>query len=148
MQLVQFIERISQGLLATGLALGVSLVAPMDAVFAKGDPDHLQCYDVRDSEPSVAEAVNLLNRQFGESECKVDLRSVQLCAPTAKFSEGSPEGDDPRGEALATDFLCYKIRCRPENKTLAVVSDQFAERKMKIGAARTLCTPAKKDLIP
>jgi hypothetical protein len=148
MQQTKVLERIYQGLLAAGLVMSVSLPISSGVALAKGDPDHLQCYEVRDSHPSVGEAVKLLNRQFGVSDCKVDLRSLQLCAPTAKFSDGSPEGDDPRGEALDTDFLCYKVRCRPDNKAAAVVSDQFGERKIRVGAARTLCTPTKKELIP
>ncbi len=147
MQQVKVSKRIYQGLLVAGLMMGASVGLFTGDVLAKGDPDHLQCYEVRDSNKSVGEAVKLLNRQFGLSECKVDLRSVQLCAPTAKFSDGSPEGDDPRGNALETDFLCYKVRCEPPNQAAAVVSDQFGERKMKIGAARTLCTPAKKELL-
>jgi hypothetical protein len=148
MRQLKFVEHIHQGLLAAGLLMGVNLGFFPGDVLAKGDPDHLQCYEVRDSHKSVGEAVKLLNQQFGLSECKVDLRSVQLCAPTAKFSDGSPGGDDPRGEALDTDFLCYRVRCQPDNKAAAVVSDQFGERKIKVGAARTLCTPTKKELLP
>lgn len=131
-------ERIGQGLLAARLMMGISLITPTGDALAKGNPDHLQCYKVRDSNESVGEAVKLLNRQLGASECKVDLRSLQLCAPTAKFSDGSPEGDDPRGEALQTDFLCYKVRCKPDNNKLVVVSDQFGERKSRLGPTYTL----------
>jgi hypothetical protein len=148
MQQLNAMRRLYQGVVAVGLLLGLSLIVATGVALAKGDPDHLQCYEVKDSNPATSEAVKLLNRQFGVSECKVILSSLQLCAPTAKFSEGSPEGDDPRGEALATDFLCYQVRCAPDNKAAAVVSDQFGERKMRIGVARTLCTPTKKELIP
>jgi hypothetical protein len=148
MQQQNFVKRLSTAFIAAGLVSTLSLVVLGDTALAKGDPDHLQCYAVRDSHPSVGEAVKLLNRQFGASACKVDLRSVMLCAPTAKFSEGSPEGDDPRGEALKTDFLCYNVRCEPANHAKAVVSDQFDERKIKVGPARMLCTPTKKELIP
>lgn len=137
-----------QGVLAAGLVIGVSAIVPAGTALAKGEPDHLQCYDIRDSHPPVTELVRLLNEQFGLSECKVNLHAVQLCAPTAKFSRESPDGDDPRGGALATDFMCYRISCLPNNSALAVVSDQFGERKAKIGLARTLCTPTKKELIP
>jgi hypothetical protein len=140
--------RIAQGLVAAaGLVLGIGLAGPA-GVAAKGEPDHLQCYEVRDSHPAVSQVVKLLNRQFDASECKVSLRSALLCAPTAKFSRGSPDGDDPRGEALETDFLCYRVSCRPPNDAAAVVSDQFGERKIRVGAARMICTPTKKELIP
>ena len=141
-------RHLHHGLLAAGLVTGLSLLIPTGAAFAKGEPDHLQCYDIKDSHPSVVKVVKLLNRQFGASECKIDLHALQLCAPTAKFTDASDDGDDPRGPALETDFLCYKVRCLPVNQAAAVISDQFGERKARIGAARTLCTPTKKDLIP
>lgn len=142
------IECVYQTLLVAGLAIGLSALIPAGSALAKGEPDHLQCYDIRDSNPPVGELVRLLNQQFGLSDCKVNLQAVQLCAPTAKFSKDSPDGDDPRGGPLETDFMCYRVSCRPANSKLAIVSDQFGERKAKIGLARTICTPTKKELIP
>jgi len=142
--------RIAQGLVvAAGLVFG-GVMVPTGVALAKGDPDHLQCYAVRDTHRAVREAVKLVNSQFGASECKVNLRSVLLCAPTAKFSAGSPEGDDPRGAAIDTDFLCYTVSCKPPTPASnhAVVSDQFGERKATVGPSRMLCTPTKKQLIP
>ena len=51
------------------------------------------------------------------------------------------------GGALKTDFLCYRVRCSPVNQAAAEVDDQFSDRKIRIGAARTLCTPTDKRLI-
>ena len=71
--------RVTQGLVvAAGLVLGVSVVVPTGVALAKGDPDHLQCYAVRDSHRTVREAVKLINSQFGDFGVQ---SQSPLCAP-------------------------------------------------------------------
>src|SRR5262249_44583679 len=77
-------RRVALGLAATtGRVLGVAVMAPAGVALTKGGPDHLQCSAVRDIPPAVRNAVKLPNWQSGASECKINLRSTLLCAPTS-----------------------------------------------------------------
>jgi hypothetical protein len=114
------------------------------------EPDHLKCYRVvQDNNPQNTEIVNLFNEQFGEEkDCELSTQAPLFCAPTEKFAQTSPDGDDPRGQALRSDFLCYKVKCPKTGKRDILVNDQFGQRVLTIKAARLLCTPTRKASPP
>jgi len=112
-------------------------------------PDHLKCYQVvNDTNSRDKEIVDLFNQQFGpELGCTLVTQAPLFCAPTEKRS-GPAEGDDPRGPALQTDFLCYKVKCPKRDKQDILVNDQFGQRVLTIKDAQLLCTPTVKASPP
>jgi hypothetical protein len=144
-----FIHRMRRWLLATSMGVVLAVAssgAAQEQLFLK-DLDHLKCYQVVKDPNRGSASVDLVNPQFGqgfdeEKGCKLDAQSQLLCVPTSKeFVDGEPVGDDPLGEKIDTDFLCYKLQC-PRNpiRELPVV-DQFGERVITVRNARFLCTP-------
>ena len=129
---------------------GASFLTGPLARAANPDPDHLKCYRVvADSSPDNTEIVNLFNEQFGEEkDCALVTQGAFFCAPTEKFSRTSPDGDDPRGQALKSDFLCYKVKCPKSGKRDILVNDQFGQRVLTVKAAQLLCTPTRKAFPP
>jgi hypothetical protein len=117
--------------------------APAQVIF---DEDHLKCYKVvRDELPNGTRLAELSNRQFGDDTCKVRTRASYLCAPTVKWKVNDQiVPNDPRGEQLDTDFLCYKMRCANDQKREILINDQFGERRILTTTAQLLCTPAVK----
>jgi hypothetical protein len=110
------------------------------------DEDHLKCYKVvRDELPHGTRNVELSNHQFGDELCKVQKRASYLCAPTVKWKvDGQIVPNDPRGDALGSDFLCYKLKCANDQKREITINDQFGERRILTTRAQLLCTPARK----
>jgi hypothetical protein len=138
-------------LFATAVFIGASLmIGSLAHAGTTPQPDHLKCYQVvQDTNTREKEIVTLFNQQFGqEPECTLITKAPLFCAPTEKFSRNSPEGDDFRGGALETDFLCYKVQCDNREKQNILVDDQFGTRQITIKDARLLCTPAKKVIPP
>jgi hypothetical protein len=132
------------------LGVCVSLAASVALGQVIFEEDHLKCYKVvRDEMPSGSRIAELANRQFGDELCKVRTRASFLCAPTVKWKIGEQVvPPDPRGEALDTDFLCYKMRCANDQKREILINDQFGERKILTTQAQMLCTPALKVAWP
>src|SRR5207247_3483637 len=97
-------------------------------------PYHLKCYEVRrDFSSSHREIVDLFNKEFGpETGCQLITDASFFCTPTAKFSEHDPDGDDPRGRELQSDFLCYQVECERNPLRSIVVDDQFGRRLLEI----------------
>ncbi|MBI3249872.1 MAG: hypothetical protein HYZ50_25535 [Deltaproteobacteria bacterium] len=144
-------------LFAAAFALSASLAffsanTAQAQVFIPGDPDHLKCYEARDENPLQELHLDLHN-QFGlEHECRIRTRTALYCTPTSKFvleDGAAANGDDPRGNALQTPFLCYKVRC-PLNPVRGLeVDDQFGHRRIKIRNAQMVCTPTiKVQILP
>jgi hypothetical protein len=144
-----FAQRARRRLLAIVVFVGVGLlIVPAGGVLGQQQPeaDHLKCFSVtKDELERLKIRVDLFTPQFRDEEgCVAITPAVLFCAPSEKFSETSPEGDDPRGGALETDFLCYRVFCRPPAQLTAMVDDQFAQRSIELGRTRLLCTPAVK----
>jgi hypothetical protein len=110
------------------------------------DEDHLKCYKVvRDELPQGTRLAELSNHQFGDETCKVRKRASFLCAPTVKWKvDDAIVPNDPRGDALDSDFLCYKVSCANDQKREITINDQFGERRIQTTKAQLLCTPAFK----
>lgn len=108
-----------------------------------GDPDHLKCYEARDENPLKDLHLNLYNKFGLEQGCRVRTKTPLYCTPTSKFvlEDAAANGDDPRGDALQTDFLCYKVRCPANPIRVLEVDDQFGHRRIKIKDAKMICTP-------
>ena len=138
-------DRAYPSLLATAVFLAVGLMSLRGTSLAQSspDPDHLKCYEVRrDFSSSHREIVDLFNKEFGpETGCQLITDASFFCTPTAKFSEHDPDGNDPRGRELQTDFLCYQVGCERNPLRSIVVDDQFGQRLIEILDAKMLCTP-------
>ena len=128
------------------LAACVSLRASNAVGQVLYDEDHLKCYKVvRDELPPGTRLAELSNHQFGDEKCKLQKRASFLCAPTVKWKiDDAIVPNDPRGDALDTDFLCYKVRCANDQKREITINDQFGERRIQTTKAQLLCTPAVK----
>jgi len=130
-------------LLVTAVFVAMSLVADPSGValgdvpIVPGDPDHLKCYKIRDTNPKFKEHVDQFN-QFGLEQCQLETRAEFLCVQTIKEFL-----DDPRG-GPAVDRLCYRIRCDRAVGKSRLVDDQFGKRIVEVQEARFLCTPAIK----
>src|SRR4029077_18582301 len=110
------------------------------------DEDHLKCYKVvRDELPQGTRLAELSNHQFCDEKCKVRKSASYLCAPTVKWKvDDALVPNDPRGDALDTDFLCYKVSCQDDEKREITINDQFGERRIQTTKAQLLSTPAFK----
>ena len=142
------IRHVRLGVLATAVWLGVSMVGvPSVGAVPRFDLDHLECAKVtKDSNLKEEQLVNLENKFGTESGCKLDTTAVYACVPTIKFRLDSLDqlGDDPRGERLATDMLCYKLKCdKPAKGTVSPIEDQFGgvDRVIQFKDGKYLCTP-------
>ncbi|MBI3244878.1 MAG: hypothetical protein HYZ50_00045 [Deltaproteobacteria bacterium] len=138
-------------ILMTVMGIGVALVTSTAALAGPGSPviydeDHLKCYKVlKDAMPAGARVVGMANKQFGPERCKVQTRAAFLCAPTVKFNVNDQNvPNDPLGGDLASDFLCYKMRCENDLTRTMTVQDQFGTRNIVTKQAQMLCSPARK----
>lgn len=116
-------------LVAGGCASQPRVVAPPPAA-ALGDL-HYKCYSIRDAPPSDIGQVSIDN-QFNSGPV-TPVRPLSLCLPVKK---------NGRGTFDATDLKCYSILGPEARATVRLVSDQFPEEKLEVGAAIALCTPA------
>ena len=131
--------------LAAAALAGGGFVRP-EGPLAQGFPpeaDHLKCYQIReDFALRHTEIVDLFNEQFGpETGCQLLTTGLFYCAPTQKFRSHDPDGDDPRGPELQSNFLCYQVRCKANPERSIVVDDQVGQRVIEIQDAKMLCTP-------
>ncbi len=114
---------------------------------------HLQCYNMKDAFylKKFLAYVDLDSPQFGlDSNCEVK-KALRFCAPTLKIVNSASLGGNPvslnpiSGPALTTDFICYKLKCKPPpDPPEQVVVDQFMYRDIKVGKTKELCVPALK----
>lgn len=146
MRRATFISRACLWRFAKAALTGVTLVMVSSGSAAvAGEADHLKCYQVtKDTHLPKQAIVDLLNEQFGEEpDCTVQIKGAFFCAPTIKNG-----GDDPRGGALLSDFLCYRVTCAHRHKQAILIDDQFGPRQIDIQDARLLCTPTRKIIPP
>ena len=112
--------------------------------------DHLKCYPTEVIESSVADhpPIVLLNRLGVEQKCRVDTDHPLLCLQSVKllgdFAE--PTIDVNRG---AGDKLCRRLQCEEDKRVtdFAVIKDQFAKHRVRIGQEQMLCSPAVVELV-
>ena len=157
---------------ALALVATLSFAAP--PAMAQPEPltippyDHLRCYKIKDSSNYLAKAAlvtNDLQRQLfpDAPECKLTIRSRELCVPVAKLRQFEPNNRkeaphlDVMGQSLTNDFLCYTAKCKSDvSPDIQRVYDQFGERDVRVGKTVRLCTPTYKvmdqqpepDLVP
>lgn len=143
------------------LAGGVGGLPMLPALACAPQPDHLECYRIRDRELKArgfSAEIELDSPQFGLTpECRI-LHAYKLCVPAVKkVSLVKIDGAKPApfiplpvgGQPLLTDFICYRLRNRACRATVPhprqqVVQDQFASRTVRIHRPFEICTPAIK----
>jgi len=118
------------------------------------DEDHLKCYQiVKDENRGKIVIDELRTPQFVqglETDCEVDQKAELFCAPTAKCRDDRSGCNDPRGSAVPTDFVCYKLKCPGAREERMLIFDQFSGpdgREIRIKGEKLLCTPADKQLL-
>jgi len=108
--------------------------------------DHEQCVSVKD--PLRLTGFVDISSRLGElSGCKIS-RSAYLCTPAAKtatiaFDRRTPIDPLPvDGTPVFGDRVCYKVRCpEPDDTASAIVTDEFAPRRLTKLKTRLLCAP-------
>ena len=141
-----------------GLTLGaLGIMGSALVVDAKYLDDHLACFKIKDSgkaRVALDMVANEAQIQYSVRGCKIKAKADKFCVPATKVvtaGEHRPIG----GQRLENDFLCYQLRCEPQDLPRSqIVIDQFGRRK--VGAFRPveICTPAWKlnlqgsDIIP
>jgi hypothetical protein len=147
------INKIIAGLTLGALAiLGNALVAD-----AKLLDDHLACFKIKDSGKAKVALDMIANEaqiQYSVRGCRMKAKADKFCVPATKVvtrGQHQPIG----GQRLENDFLCYKLRCEPQDLPRSqIVVDQFGRRKVGGFRPVEICTPAWKlnldgtDIIP
>lgn len=155
MKLTPVMSKRTAGLIS-GVALSFATLPAAAGV--EGDPDHLKCYQVKDSLPSGRTVADLYEEFENDLEvgCKVILKARTFCAPVAKLTADEPSGDDSRLDGLGdlltaqgvAGFMCYPVRCQRRDRTVETIDDQFGVRDVELRDAKTLCTPAVFNGVP
>lgn len=138
----------------TAFSLGAVVVSTAEA---KPLDDHLTCFKIKDSGKVKAKVDMLANQaqiEYSVRGCKLKAKADEFCVPSTKIvtaGEHSPIG----GQRLENDFLCYKLRCQPQDLPWRQwVIDQFGRRQVGAFKPTKICTPAWKlditgeDVIP
>lgn len=149
MKRTSVLSKMTASLIAGVVLTSASLPA---AAGVEGDPDHLKCYQVKDSLPSGRTVADLYEEFENDLEvgCKVIIKARTFCAPVAKFTADDPSGDDSRldglGDLLTEEgvagFMCYPVRCQRRDRNVETIDDQFGVRDVELRNAKMLCTPA------
>jgi hypothetical protein len=111
--------------------------------------DHLQCYKIKDP-VALKGVVDLDSPQLGAAAgCRVS-KAKLFCVPAEKTVVSASNGAQPLvplphgGPAVATDGVCYKVKCPTVTLADQQVTDQFGTRTLSKLKASMLCTPAVK----
>jgi hypothetical protein len=140
------------------LTLGaLSILGTAPASEAKLLDDHLACFKIKDSGKAKAKLDMIANEaqiQYSVHGCKMKAKADKFCVPATKvvtYGDHDPIG----GQRLENDFLCYKLRCEPQDlPKKQIVVDQFGRRTVGGFRPVEICTPAWKldiqgpDVIP
>src|SRR5213593_3936275 len=130
------------------LALSVALLSAAAAGPAHGQEflDHLKCHKVKDPmklNGTTADLLTDLQPDFSASGC-VLIKPKLFCVPVSKVNvQPPPPRPDVTGQGLATDYICYSIKC-PLQPGDRVVTDQFGTRTETKYRSSLLCVPAVK----
>lgn len=138
------------------LALATIVVLPLLLVegAAAGDPSHLYCLANTDRlTPNLKATADLFPLQsppFEFQNCRIRLRSGNVCVPADKVNvrtrDGEPVETFPIADSGAQAQLCYQLRCPPEGPRgtglKLEVEDQLGRRTIEIRRADYFCQPA------
>jgi len=124
---------------------------------AKHLDDHLACFKIKDAGKAKAKLDMIANEaqiQYSVRGCKMKAKADKFCVPATKVVTAG-EHDPIGGQRLENDFLCYKLRCEPQDlPNRQAVIDQFGRRMVGGFRPVEICTPAWKlnlegsDIIP
>lgn len=115
----------------------VSLVLAATVSAFAAEPDHLLLYRAKDLDGAKPQTSHALEGLLAEHDCRIRGKSRLLGIPSIK-----DEGDDPRGGALETAFVCYRVTCTDAPLPDGVWRDGLAERGVRPTRPRFLCAPA------
>ncbi len=117
-----------------------------------GVSDHMMCFGIRDSARIKAQ-LQVDTPQFGAFDCKIAKKSIELCVPARKLlgelrdvSTRPHSVIDPLaigGTPVASNYLCYALKCKRPWPAEQAVIDQFAVRLVDKFRAKKLCVPAE-----
>jgi hypothetical protein len=104
--------------------------------------DHLKCSKIVDGQKTEADIrIDALDDRFDSRRCKV-LRPSMLCSPSARTGiDPAVEFEFVEGDEPATDYVCYKTKCR-KRPDADIATDAFGTRRIGGLRSKTLCVPA------
>jgi hypothetical protein len=137
--------RIFAVLVTLAAALDVMLAAALDAAPAAAQSfDQLKCVRVSDRTRFKATVdVAALDPAFGlERGCKL-LGARLLCTPaTSTVTSANVPQLPVTGEPLATDKICYAVRCPRARSANRMATDQFGGHALTVQRTSLVCLPA------
>ncbi len=131
---------------ATAALVGLALALP--ATGSAQNPDHLECYKIKDTFKYEAQ-VDLIPLQLAyfpeELDCKVTVKAKEFCIPVVKelLRSDAPGTLLRDGQALINDYICYKLKCEdpPDPIETITFTDQFSSRRFEKFKAKKICAP-------
>jgi hypothetical protein len=133
----------NRALTVAAIALAIGAVAPMPAA---AQFDHLECYKIKDSHKfeATADLVPALTPPFPVAAgCEIQVKGRQYCVAVDKqlTSSTAPSVEFPTTD-VASDFLCYKVKCPKADISDTEVTDQFGTRTISRFKTIQICAPA------
>jgi hypothetical protein len=110
--------------------------------------DHLECFQAKDplKLKGVVDLSSLAGGLYDAAGCKIG-KPKKYCTPVTKVVQQSSVAVTPlAGPVLASDFVCYPIKC-PKIKKIKLtqgIVDQFGPRVLEKLNQKELCVPAQK----
>jgi hypothetical protein len=127
----------------------VSLAALVPSPASAQFPDHLKCHKIKDTLKlrETADLLTAADPNYAANGCTIT-KATQFCVPVAKQNvQPPPVRPDITGQGLATDYICYKLKC-PGGLGDQVATDQFGTRTLSHVRTDMLCVPAVKGTGP
>lgn len=132
---------------SAGLAAVLAgVLLPLAAAASDVPFDHLQCRRVKD-ESAATRSADLASAPLGlRRGCTVKGAVREVCQPAAAAALGAPASGAATGEAtgenLASERLCYRVRCEDPRPVAMQASDRFGTRPVTVGRTMRLCVAA------
>src|SRR5262245_57299659 len=114
-------------------------------------PDHLECYAIKDSMPSVVQKpVKSYTADLAgltpEPGCEIKMPAKYLCVQTAK-AKVQPTPPGAAAGPAAGQFLCYKVKCPKAVLPTVLANDQFGLHSVTPKRSKLVCAPATTTVV-
>jgi len=131
------------------LSLVAALVAVLPWTAAHAQTlDHLKCHKMKDplKLKEMADLIAESQPQFSATDCTIS-KPKMFCVPVTKTNVDPPAPLTVNGAQLATDFICYSVKCPIVALPNTDVSDQFGSRTQTGYRTTMVCAPAIKGTV-
>jgi len=123
--------------------VGVVVLASMPGSGWGAVPDHLQCFNIKDTTAKATYTANLTptdNTFPVANGCVVRVPAKLLCVDVAKTIVPPPTPPGAGPGLPAQKYLCYKVKC-PKATPTATIQDQFGTHQVTVKGTSLLCAP-------